>query len=239
MSMTKLPSYLWRGIYKLTLGKWKYKRGESYDAQRYWGDRFKKYGQSLRGPGHEGLSDAENLREYTEAGEVFTQFYQNNGVSFKNKRILEIGCGTGFYTELISTLGENIDFVGLDVTDVKFPELQAKFPYFKFIQADITHTISDMKPFDIVVMIDVIQHIVTDEGFRAAMYNIVKLLAQNGVFIVAPISSHRNKKSFYVRSWPLEVFQNTFSDYHFSKLQEFRGDFIGLISRRTMKRNYG
>jgi 2-polyprenyl-3-methyl-5-hydroxy-6-metoxy-1,4-benzoquinol methylase len=168
---------------------------------------------------------------YTEAGEVFSQFCQNNGVSFKNKRILEIGCGTGFYTELISALGENLDFVVLDVTDIKFPELQAKFPYLKFIRADITHPISDMKPFDIIVMIDVVQHIVTDKGFRAAMLNISKLLAPHGVFIVAPISSRRSKDLFYVRSWLLEDFHYAFSGYHFSKLQEFRGHSIGLISR--------
>ena len=55
-----------RILYKYTIGKLKYGRGDTYDAERYWSDRFEKYGASLLGPGHEGLSEDENEHMYNE-----------------------------------------------------------------------------------------------------------------------------------------------------------------------------
>lgn len=126
-----------KGLYKITIGKIKYGKGEDYDAARYWHDRFSKYGFSLKGAGNEGLSEEENKKMYMEAAKIFMSLCQKEEVNFKNANILEIGVGTGFYTQLFYNCGA-IRYTGIDITDVLFPTLRRMFRNFNFIKKDIT-----------------------------------------------------------------------------------------------------
>lgn len=112
--------FIRRALFKTILGSRKYGKGNDYDAARYWHDRFSKYGQSLKGAGDEGLSEEENLKIYAEAAKVFIDLCRREGVDFQRVNILEIGCGTGFYTQLLHNLGVK-SYVGVDITDVLFP----------------------------------------------------------------------------------------------------------------------
>ena len=219
-----------RVVYKLTLGRVKYGRGSDYDAERYWTDRFKKAGFSLRGPGHEGLSEEANRNMYMEAAEHFTQFCEEQGITCDNKRVLEIGCGNGFYTNLIAQLSPTVDFTGIDITDVLFPVLKNRHPSFKFIKADVTEPWQDLGPFDVIVMIDVLQHIVTDDRFRTTMANIKRWLTPGGTFIVGPIASVGRKELFYVRWWSVRSLRQAFQGYRFSERYRFRGRYVVAIT---------
>lgn len=177
--------FIRRALYKTIIGPLKYGEGNDYDAARYWRDRFSKYGQSLSGAGDEGQSEEENEKMYAEAAKVFTDLCRKEGVDFQSVSILEIGCGTGFYTQLLHNLGVK-SYVGVDITDVLFPELRKKFPQFRFVRKDITSDkIEDM--FDLIVMIDVIEHIVKESKLSFAMENVKNCLLANGNFIVSPI----------------------------------------------------
>lgn len=200
----------------------KYARGENYDAEKYWNDRFIKYGNSLKGPGNEGMTEEENHNMYAEASLAFTSFCLEQDIRFKHKRILEVGCGTGYYTDLISTLGEHIEYTGIDITDAMFNELKTRHPSYRFFKADITKPLPDMGTFDAVVMIDVVEHIVTIQGFNVAMQNVKQLLAQNGVFIVAPIAPRNKGHLYYVHWWPLSVYKESFREFRIGTPYPFR-----------------
>ena len=180
-----------RIAYKLTVGRLVYSRGDSYDAEKYWSDRFQRYGDSLRGPGHEGLSTDENAREYTKAGQIFRHYCAENGIDFKGKRVLEIGCGTGFYTDIIAELGPPASFRGLDVTDVNFDTIAERHPTFSFVKGNATEPIDLGGVFDVIVMIDVIHHVVADREFHALLSNVRKWMAPDGVFLITPISAKK------------------------------------------------
>lgn len=175
----------------------KYGAGNDYDAAKYWHDRFSKYGLSLKGAGNEGISEEENEKIYAEAAKVFTDLCRKEDIDFHNVSVLEIGCGTGFYTQLLHDLGVK-SYTGVDITDVLFPKLRKKFPRFKFIKKDVTSDKLEGK-YDLIIMIDVIEHIVKESKLSFAMENVKNCLSHNGVFIVTPIMKVSKKQLFYLR----------------------------------------
>ena len=217
-------SRILRIAYKLTLGRLVYSRGDSYDAEKYWTDRFQHNGGSLRGPGHEGLSADENARMYAEAGQIFRRYCTDNGIDIKGKHVLEIGCGTGFYTDIIAELGPPAVFQGLDVTDVNFDRIAKRHPTFKLTKGNATEPIDLGEVFNVIVMIDVIHHVVTDREFHALISNVKKWMAPEGVFLITPISAKKGKEYFYVRWWTMSELKSVFEGYHIGNPQTFRGN---------------
>lgn len=209
-----------RAFYKLFIAPLKYRSKNGYDAQRYWRDRFEKYGLSLRGVGDEGLSEEENRKMYEEAGRNFLSLCQQEGIDFPSVSALEIGCGSGFYTGLLAEQGVG-RYTGVDITDVFFPELCQRHPGFEFRRLDVTRETIAGK-FDLVAMIDVIEHI-TDEGQLAAAFEHVKqCLAPGGLLVLAPVSARGRRSLFYVRFWELDDIKSSFHGYRFSELLPFR-----------------
>jgi len=195
-------------FYKLLIAPLKYRSGNGYDARRYWQDRFERYGFSLKGVGDEGLSEAENEKMYKEAGRVFLDMCRREGVDFSSARVLEIGCGNGFYTGLLAGQGVS-RYTGVDITDVFFPELRKRHPGFEFRRLDVTADKLDGE-FDLVVMIDVIEHITEADKLRAALEQVKTCLAAGGVFVVAPVLERGRRSLFYVRFWGREDIQKSF-----------------------------
>ena len=193
---TKDPfGFTTRGLYKTTIGPLRYGGGDGYDAARYWHDRFLKHGPSFKAVGDEGLSHAENARAYAQAAKVFAEVCRKEAIDFEGARVLEIGCGAGFYTQLLHGYGVR-SYLGVDVTDVFFPALRNKFPEFEFVRKDIT-TDRIEGTFDLVVMIDVMEHIVTDSKFAGPTQHVKNCLANDGVFIVSPMGEGSQKRLFY------------------------------------------
>jgi SAM-dependent methyltransferase len=209
-----------RGIQKTLIAPRRYGRDRGYDARMYWQDRFSRHGESLRGPGDEGLSEAENRRMYAEAGRVFLDVCATEGVDLKAARVLEVGCGTGFYTALLHNAGV-MSYVGVDITDVCFPSLQERFQGYKFAMRDIT-TNGVEGTFDLVVMIDVIEHIVEVEELAAAMRHVRRALAHDGVLILGPVYAASERHLFYVRFWSLDDMLRCLPGLQVSAAREFR-----------------
>lgn len=191
-----------RAIQKTLIGPLRYRRGDGYDAQRFWEHRFSRYGTSLRGAGHEGRTEEENRREYEAAAAIVTARLERARTAIKTARILEVGCGTGFYTQLLQSLGA-VSYTGLDITDVLFEEHRARFPDFEFVRSDVTDEPLEGE-YDIILMIDVAEHIVSDEAFRGAMSNIRSALAPDGLLLVGPFTPESRNHLFYVRFWSLD-----------------------------------
>lgn len=191
---------LLRGFDKLLIAPFKYGKGNDYDAARYWRDRFVRHGSSLKSVGDEGLDEIANACMYAEARKCVGQLVLEFGMSDPGRmNVLEIGCGNGFYTQLLAELGIR-HYCGLDITDVFFPLLRRQHPAYKFIQGDVTSE-APHADFDLVLCIDVIEHIVTPEKFKAAMANLDLALKPGGHLIIAPVIASGRRSLFYVRFW--------------------------------------
>lgn len=226
----KDPSgFMKRALYTFLIEPVKYIRWNDYDAQKYWRDRFSKYGLSLKGSGDQRLSEQENKIMYAEAAKVFTALCQKVTIDFRSASVLEIGCGTGFYTQLLHNLGVK-NYTGVDITDVIFTELKKRFHGFRFIKKDITSDKIKGK-FDLIVMIDVIEHIVKEDKLSSSMENVKNSLSDNGIFILGPIQNTSKRQHFHVRYWSLEDIAPKFPGYVFGELMPFPGGYILIIKK--------
>lgn len=218
-----------RAVTKLLVAPIKYRSANGYDAARYWQDRLSKHGRSLKGVGDEGLSEEENRKMYLEAGQVLLALCKKEGVNFPSAKVLEIGCGTGYYTHLLSQQGVQ-NYVGLDITDVFFPDLKNEYPEFSFFKKDITTGEFDGN-YDLILMIDVIEHITEPQKLNHALNQVKKNLSANGVFVIAPVPKKGRKSLFYVRFWSLEYISRIFDEYRIGVPENFRYSQIVAIKK--------
>lgn len=221
-----------RVIYKTLIAPLKYRTKGDYDAARYWRDRLARYGTSLKGVGDEGLSEQDNRKMYENAASIFLNVCRQEGIDFAAARVLEIGCGNGFYTRLLQEQGVK-HYLGVDITNALFPDLVGRFSGFQFICRDVT---TDPIPgeFDLILMIDVIEHIVGEEKLDFAMANVQCCLAENGRLLVAPVADRGRRSLFYVRFWSIDDIKRRLSGCLFGKPISFRYSHL-LLTRKPPK----
>jgi len=227
--LVRRPIYaVTRAVDLLVVGKRKYARREGYDAAGYWRDRLGGHGLSLRGPGREGRSEAENLADYQEAREQFRRFCGDERIPLKEAAVLDIGCGTGAYAAVCRAEGAR-SYVGVDITDVLFSRLRQEFPTFEFRRQDAT---ADQLTgtFDVVLMIDVVEHIVNERQLGVAMHNVQRCLAPSGAFVLAlPSPGQWPTRLFYVRRWREGDTTRLFAGYAIGPSRPFRqGSILAL-----------
>jgi SAM-dependent methyltransferase len=218
---------LGRAVSKKLTGRIKYRSSTGYNAQRYWTDRFDKYGVSLRGAGHEGLPEDQNERMYLEAAGVFRSVVGSLGEDLSRTRTLEIGCGTGFYTAELDRLGV-VNYTGVDITSTLFETHRRRFPNYRFVQADVTRD-PIAGQFDLAVMIDVTEHIVDRAALEDAFANVGRALAPGGYFIVGPQFDQSRRHLFYVHFWSVEDVRSMFGEWREVAQSNFRnGTLLGF-----------
>jgi SAM-dependent methyltransferase len=222
-----------RAISKWFVGPLKYRSRDGYDAERYWSDRFGKYGSSLQGVGHEGMSEAENQQMYSEAAGVFERVLRSLIPDEPPPRTLEIGCGSGFYTGLLSEVGVT-EYTGVDITSALFSTLQPRFPTYRFVQADIT---KDAMPgeYDLAIMIDVTEHIVSRQGLEAAFEHLKNALVPGGYLVVGPQSDRPARHLFYVHFWSVDDVEQQVTGWESVSRDDFRGGQL-LVFRKPVAR---
>lgn len=217
-----------RFLYKTTIGPLKYKKGNGYDASKYWTDRFSAYGMSIKGPGDNGYSEKENIKIYRKEARAFKDLPWGKA-DFQNLKVLEVGCGTGFYTQILHKLGVKT-YTGVDITDLLFPKLRKKFPQFSFIRKDVT-TDKIVGKFDLIVIISVAEHIVEETKLSFAMDNLKKCLSKRGILMLGPIRKQTKKIFFYCQEWSLRDIKQKFPGYIFKKSVPSRKGHIYIINK--------
>ena len=159
---------------------------KAFEPRLYWERRL---GQdySLQGVGYYRLGRRYNDWMYWLRKKIFSRLLDELEVySWQDKSVLDIGCGTGFYTQLWSDRGIK-ELVGIDITDVAVMQLRQKFSKFIFKQLDVGDELAvdslQHRQFDFISAMDVLFHIVDDKAYKNALNNISRLLHPNGLFI--------------------------------------------------------
>ena len=93
------------GAFKKFFGPFLYKKGDGYDASRYWKDRLEKHGMSMAGVGVESFSEKRNLLMYQESAQSIRELLFRENIEFDSVSVLDVGCGNGFYTGILRGLG--------------------------------------------------------------------------------------------------------------------------------------
>lgn len=162
-----------------------------YNPKTFWDDMLSR-SFDLKGVGHFRKSNEENLKMYEEKKKIINGIIDKNKIAISGKsRVLEIGCGVGYWTEYLKTFGVK-DYTGNDIAEISIKNLKENYPDYKFIRGDISETPLEKNTYDIIFMIDVTQHITDDDKFNAAIANIWNSLKTGGYFFVTMWDPSKN-----------------------------------------------
>lgn len=157
-----------------------------YSPKSYWENRLIKH-FDLKGSGYLRVGHHYNKKMYEARIAALERGMARIGRTFRNSKILEAGCGTGFYTEYFSR-NEIAEYFGIDIAEVSVLRLQQRFPKYNFIVGDISAgEFPEISTFDIVFAADILFHIVADDLFERAVRNLVSRLRPGGILIVSDL----------------------------------------------------
>lgn len=139
------------------------------NEQRFWKRRFEKIG-GIRAVGRRDFSVATNRRQYAEAAEVFSDMVKKDLPMAQRREVLDLGSGLGHYAHLCKKLGF-ASYVGLDFASKAKPKLGLGYA---FRHQDIGESFDLGRRFDLVLAIDVIYHLLTEEEFDTCLDNMRK-----------------------------------------------------------------
>jgi SAM-dependent methyltransferase len=153
-----------------------------YEPDKYWEELLSR-DFSLTGVGYQGLGKNYNTWLYRARTRIMEWFLGKYAPDPGSSRILDIGCGTGFYVEFWRRRGARL-VTGIDLTQKSVQELSAKYRNYNFYRKDIgEENIALEGPFDLITAFDVLFHIVDEDRFENAVRNI-SLLAHRGTLIL-------------------------------------------------------
>lgn len=107
------------------------------------------------------------------------------GLSLKNgERVVDLGCGTGYYLFLLSNLPIKLNLTGFDNDQSAMAEAQASFKdkNINFVLGDLHKMPFVENSFDKAVMSEVLEHVVNDE---LALKEVFRVLKTGGVVVVS------------------------------------------------------
>ncbi len=172
----------------------------TYQPREFWEQRLREQ-FDLRGTGETGLSLAYNRACYTLRREVLERALGASGVTLTGASVLDVGCGTGFFTQFYLEHGARV--TGLDITSASVEGLAARFPQARFVLADVSETPID-GAFDVVNVFDVFYHITDDARWEYALRNAANAVAPGGVLVYTDVFAPRGAEDPHNRTRPEE-----------------------------------
>lgn len=158
------------------------------DPSRYWEERLTRNFDLTRA-GHANLGPRYNAMLYRLKRDALDRAFHASRVEVGGAKVLDVGCGTGFYTGYFSEKGA-AKYIGIDLTKVSVMRLRQAYPAFSFSQMDIsTERLASGETFDIVLCADVLFHIIDDNGFEAAIRNMSAAIVPGGILVVSDFFS--------------------------------------------------
>ena len=158
-----------------------------FDAGAYWQERVGA-GADLAVVGHRAMGPAYNGEIYARRIDALESMLEHHvRKPLQQVRILDVGCGSGFYTRFWQAKGVR-DYFGVDISGRTVEHLGKIYPDYKFVRADVTESLPEvvkaLGPFDVITIFDVLYHIVDDLRVDAAIDNIAALIASDGHLLI-------------------------------------------------------
>jgi SAM-dependent methyltransferase len=178
----------------------------TYRPREFWDQRLAEQ-FDLRGTGQPGLSEAYNRACYELRRVVLEQALSDEGFDPRGRRVLDVGCGTGFFTAYY--LARGADLTGIDIAPTSIERLRQRHPEARFLLADVGETAIEER-YDLVNAFDVLYH-VTDEGrWEHAVRAIAAAVAPDGLLLLTdtfPPLTARPREAEHNRMRPLERYR--------------------------------
>jgi SAM-dependent methyltransferase len=175
----------------------------SYSPREFWDRRLSEQ-FDLRGTGETGLSLTYNRACYELRREVLERALREARTEPAGRRVLDVGCGTGFFTAWYVAHGAQV--TGVDIAPTSVERLQKQFPAAKFVLADIGET--DLEgSWDLVNAFDVLYHIVDDARWEAAVRRLAQAVAPGGLLLVTDTFAPLGAIAEHNRMRPMDAYR--------------------------------
>jgi len=175
----------------------------SYEPREFWDRRLAEH-FDLRGTGETGLSLAYNRACYELRRLVLDRALAAAGVDPRGRAVLDVGCGTGFFTAYYLARGATV--TGLDIAPTSIERLRARHPEATFVLGDVSETALD-RTFGIVNAFDVLYHVTEDARWERAMDHLAAAVEPRGLLLVTDTFSTPPGLAAHNRARPLERYR--------------------------------
>ena len=157
--------------------------GANPHPRDYWDERLRKH-WGPHGVGSLAYGRQYNRWLYRVRRHAFLDVRRSLDKDPRKARVLDVGCGTGFYLDLWREQGV-AQLSGLDFSASTIERLRPEYPHVELHQADIGDSVPPAASgsFDIVGAFDVLFHIVDDTRYENALRNIHAMLDRDGLFL--------------------------------------------------------
>lgn len=115
------------------------------------------------------------------------QQIENRFDSLKNLDILDIGCGGGLVSEPLTRLGASVTGIDGDAQAIQVAKDHAEQNNLKinYLTGDAEQLLKSKKRFDVVLALEIIEHVSNPESFTALLTQLVK---PNGIIIMSTLN---------------------------------------------------
>ena len=155
----------------------------NYRPREFWDQRLSEQ-FDLRGTGETGLSLGYNRACYQLRREVLDRALRGAGFDPRGRRVLDVGCGTGFFTA--AYLERGAELTGVDIAPTSIERLRERHPQATFILSDVSE-VALTQPFDLVNAFDVLYHITDDARWTRAVSHLADAVAPGGLLLLTDV----------------------------------------------------
>lgn len=141
-------------------------------------------------------------RDFTVAAEAVRE----SGIA--NPRIVEVGCGTGYYSEVFSILAGPLSYAGVDYSAAMIAGAKEDYPHEHFVIADATRLPFADRSFDVAFSGNSLMHIPDPV---AAIAETARVSRGWCIFHSVPVVDHRPTTRFHKKAYGVEVVELTFN----------------------------
>jgi SAM-dependent methyltransferase len=172
----------------------------NYQPREFWERRLAEQ-FDICGTGETGLSLGYNRACYTLRREVLDRALRETGLETRGRRVLDVGCGAGFFTDYYLKRGALV--TGLDIAPTSIERLRARHPEAQFVLGDVSETPVEGR-FDLVNAFDVLYHITDEARWEAALRHLADAVARGGALLVTDAFTDMGAVASHNRMRPLE-----------------------------------
>lgn len=171
----------------------------NYQPREFWDQRLSEQ-FDLRGTGETGLSLAYNRACYALRRDVLSRALRDSGTDPAGLRVLDVGCGTGFFTAYYLERGARV--TGIDIAPTSVQRLAERHPQARFVLGDVSEVALEHR-YDIVNAFDVLYHITDDAKWETAVRHLARAVDSRGLMLLTDTFAEHAGAASHNRMRPL------------------------------------
>lgn len=136
----------------------------------------------------------------------------------KDARIIDIGCGYGFFTNFLAISGPRRKVIGIEISGERLKHAYKKLRNVEFIEGDIMNL--NIDPCDVIVIIHMLHHLPSYKDQEIILKRCYEKISNGGLIIVGEIDNEPKWKSICSKFIDYLLYYG--DSFHFRSSQEFK-----------------